>query len=84
MSNPDEPIHPVWRRWWKPAVVTGAGGAAIAVWLDDILVFAEEILGILLLPIMAGIIYVLDILMFRSRMPRREEMEQPHAKRAKK
>ncbi len=74
-QNPAGP-HPAWRKLWKPAVVTGASGTAIVVWLDEIVMYAEEILGLILLPIMAGAIFLLDILMFRSRMPRQEDLEQ--------
>ncbi len=73
-----------WRRWWKPVAVAGAGGAAVAVWIDEILMFAEEIIGLILLPIMAGCIYLLDILMFRSRMPRQEDLRNPDNKEARK
>jgi len=63
------------RRLWKPAALTGAGGTAVSVWLEDILLFGEEILALIFLPVIAGAIYLLDILIFRSRMPRREDME---------
>ncbi|MCX6068514.1 MAG: hypothetical protein NT121_22660 [Chloroflexi bacterium] len=62
------------RRLWKPVAVTGAGGTAIAYWLEDIAMFGEEILALIFLPILAGTIYLLDILIFKSRMPRREDM----------
>ncbi len=77
MSNPAKPLaaRPAWRRMWKPAAMAGAGGTVIAVWLDEILLYADEIIGLVLLPIMAGVIYLLDILMFRSRMPRQEPPE---------
>jgi hypothetical protein len=55
--------------------VTGAGGTAVAVWLEEILLFGQEILALISLPVIAGAIYLLDILIFRSRMPRREDME---------
>ncbi len=80
-----KPIKPVpkpafWRRWWQPAVVAGAGGGAAAVWFDEIWVYAEEILGLILLPILASVIFLLNILMFRSRMPREEDLEWPRGK----
>ena len=77
MSNSVKPARgrPVWRRVWKPAVAVGAGGTAIAVWLDEFVTFAEEIIGLILLPILAGAIYLLDILMFRSRMPRQNDLD---------
>jgi hypothetical protein len=84
MSNPAKPApgRPAWRRVWKPAVVAGAGGTAIAVWLDEVLMFAEEIIGLILLPILAGAIYLLDILMFRSRMPRQDDLDDHNDKGA--
>jgi hypothetical protein len=76
MSN-----HParssIFQRLWKPTVVTGAGGTAIAIWFDEIVMFAEEILALIFLPILAGVIYLLDILIFKSRLPRREDLANP-------
>jgi hypothetical protein len=68
------PRFPILRRLWKPVAVTGAGSTAIAYWLEEIAMFGEEILALIFLPIMAGVIYLLDILIFKSRMPRREDM----------
>ncbi len=65
------------RRLWKPAAVAGAGGTALAVWFDEILLFGEEILGLIFLPMIAGAIYLLDILIFKSRMPKREDLTHP-------
>ena len=62
------------RRFWKPLAVTGAGGTAAAVWFEEILLFGQEILGVIFLPIIAGVIYLLDIFIFRSRMPKREDL----------
>ena len=80
MSNHSTHSHrfPIFRRRWKRAVVTGAGGTVVAIWLDEIVMFGEEILALIFLPIMAGVIYLLDIFMFKSRMPRREDMENPN------
>lgn len=71
---------PIFRRLWKPAAVTGAGGTAIAIWFEEILLFGQEILALIFLPIIAGVIYVLDIFIFRSRMPRREDMNDINSK----
>lgn len=65
------------RRLWKPVAVTGAGCTAVAVWFDEILLFWQEILALIFLPIMAGVIYLLDILIFRSRMPKRDDLINP-------
>ena len=77
MSNhlPNSPRFSIFRRFWKPAVVTGAGGATLAIWHDEIVMFGEEILAVIFLPILAGVIYLLNILIFNSRMPRREDLE---------
>ena len=66
---------PIFRRLWKPVVVTGAGSAAVAVWWDEIVMFGEEILALILLPIMAGTLYLLDIFIFKSHLPRREDFQ---------
>jgi hypothetical protein len=63
------------RRIWKPVAVTGAGGTAVAVWFEEIALFAQEILTLVFLPIMAGAIYLLDHLFFKSRIPKREDLE---------
>ena len=62
-------------RYWKPATITGAGGTAVVVWFDELLMFGEEILGLIVLPLLAGIIYLFDSLVFKSRVPRREDMK---------
>jgi hypothetical protein len=71
------------RRLWKPVAVTGAGGTAVAVWLEEIMAFAQDILALIFLPIMAGLIYLLDILIFKSRTPKREDISMPKERGAK-
>ena len=66
---------PVFRRFWKPVAVTGAGGTAAVIWFEEIILFGAEILALIFLPIMAGVIYLLNIFIFKSRMPRREDKE---------
>jgi hypothetical protein len=94
MSTPSthQPRFPFFRRLsrktyaglWKPAAVTGAGGTVIAIWFEEFMLFAEEILALIFLPILAGVIYLLDIFIFKSRMPKREDLENPIDKGAKK
>jgi len=62
------------QRFWKPAAVTGAGGTALAVWFEELMLFTQEILALIFLPILAGLIYLLDIFMFKSRLPKREDL----------
>jgi hypothetical protein len=78
------PRFPVFRRLWKPVVATGACGTTIAIWLDEVVTFGEEILALIFLPIMAGVIYLLDILIFKSRTPQREDLEKTNTRGAKK
>ena len=66
---------PLFRRLWKPAAATGAGGTAVAVWFEEILLFGQEILALLFLPLLAGAVYLLDVFIFRSRMPKREDLK---------
>ena len=71
----NSPHRPFFRRLWKPAAVTGAGSTAVAVWFEEILVFGQEILALIFLPLLAGVIYLLDIFLFNSRMPKREDLK---------
>ena len=68
----------IFRRLWKPAAVTGAGGTAVVFWFEEIILYAEEILALILIPIMAGVIYLLNIYIFKSRMPKREDLTNPN------
>jgi hypothetical protein len=78
------PRFPVFRRLWKPAIVTGAGGTTLAILFDEFLMFGEEILALIFLPITAGLIYMFNIFVFNSRMPRREDLENSDGRGAKK
>ena len=69
------------RRYWKPAAITGAGGTAVVVWFDEILLFSEEILALLFLPFLAGGLYLFDTFVFKSRLPRREDIDNLNSKK---
>jgi hypothetical protein len=73
MSSNTKP--PIFQRFWKPAVATGAGGSAVAVWFEEILIYGEEILGLVFLSIAGGLICLFNIFVFKSRMPRRKDLE---------
>jgi hypothetical protein len=49
-----------------------------------LIAFGIEILALIFLPILAGVIYLLDLFIFKSRMPRREDLDTPINKGAKK
>ena len=61
----------VLRRLWKPSLAAGAGGTATLVWWEEILLYSAEILALVTIPILAGAIYLYDILAFKARLPRR-------------
>ena len=54
------------RRLWKPAIATGTGGTALVIWFEEIISFATEFIGVIFLPILAGIIYLFNIFLFKS------------------
>lgn len=74
MSKPLNSRIPVVRRLWKPVAATGAGGTAVVLWFEEMMLFAQDILALIFLPILAGIIYLLNIFAFKSRMPQREDL----------
>ncbi len=77
MSKSPNSRFPVVRRFWKPLAATGAGGTAVVLWFEEMMLFAQDILALIFLPILAGIIYLFNIFAFKSRMPRREDLTTP-------
>ena len=63
------------RKLWKPAVATGAGGSTLVIWFEEIMAFAVEIIGVILLAILGGLICLFDHFVFKSRIPRREDLQ---------
>jgi len=66
---------PRFRRLVKPALATGTGGTTLVVWFEEIMAFAAEILGVILVAILGGLICLFDQFIFKSRMPRREDLQ---------
>lgn len=64
----------IFRRFWKPAAITGAGGTAGAIWYEEMLLYAEEVLALVFLPILAGVIFLYNTIVFKSRLPRRDDL----------
>ena len=77
MSNQQHSVShfPLVRKFWKPAVATGAGGTTLIIWFEEIMAFAVEIIGVIVLTILGGLICLLDNFVFKSRMPRREDLQ---------
>lgn len=81
--NSSSGSHPRrWQRWIPPATAAGAGGTALVIWFEETIAFATEFIGVIFLPILAGIIYLFNHLVFRSAMPRRTNMQNTKNKRA--
>jgi hypothetical protein len=59
------------RRWIGPAAAAGAGGTALVVWLEELMILVAELIGVILLPILAGIIFLFNHLVFKTAMPRK-------------
>ncbi len=77
MSNQPHPVSrfPRLRKFWKPAVATGAGGTTIVIWFEEIIAFATDFIGVILLTILGGLICLFDNFIFKSRIPRREDLQ---------
>ncbi len=58
--------HYFLRRFWKPVAVTGAGGTAVAIWFEEFLGFASDLIGLLLLPILTAILYIFNHFLFKT------------------
>jgi hypothetical protein len=82
LMSKHSPRIPIFRRLWKPAVATSAGGTATVIWLDEILRYGEEILALVFLPLMAAGIYLFDNFIFKSRTPRAEDTKNTNEKRS--
>jgi hypothetical protein len=63
------------RNYWKPAVATGAGGTTLIIWFEEIIAFAADFIGVILLAVLGGLICLFDNFIFKSRTPRREDLQ---------
>jgi hypothetical protein len=82
--SPRSRRFPLFRRLWKPAAIISAGGTILALRFDEILEHGQEILALVFLIVIAGSIHLLDIFIFKSCMPCREDMKTINDKGANK
>ena len=68
------------RKYWKPALVTGAGGTSVILWFEEILLSFEElivlgldVLALLALLLVTGPILLFNHFVFKSAMPKLED-----------
>ena len=85
MSNQQHSVShfPLVRKFWKPAVATGAGGTTLAIWFEEVIAFATDFIGVILLTVLGGLICLFDNLIIKSRIPHQEDLRDT-AKGAKK
>jgi hypothetical protein len=86
MSDQPHPVSrfPGLRKFWKPAVVTGAGGTTLIIWFEEIIALMADFIGVILLTVLGGLICLFDNLVFKSRIPRREDLQDTTNKGVKK
>jgi hypothetical protein len=77
MSNQQHSVSrfPSARKFWKPAVATGAGGTTLIIWFEEIIALATDFIGVILLTVLGGLICLFDNFIFKSRIPRREDLQ---------
>lgn len=63
------------RKYWKPALATGAGGASVILWFEEIILIGLDLLVLLGLIVLAGPIYLFNHFLFKSATPRPEDKQ---------
>ncbi|NOH03737.1 MAG: hypothetical protein HND47_18125 [Chloroflexi bacterium] len=61
------------RKYWKPALATGAGGTSLILWFEEIILLGLDLLAVFALLLLAGPIYLFNHFVFKSAMPRIED-----------
>jgi hypothetical protein len=72
-SSGSHPRH--WRRWASPMATFGAVGTTLVIWFEEVVAFATEFIGVILLPILVGIIYLFNVYVFKSAMPKADDIK---------
>jgi len=61
------------RKYWKPALATGAGGTSIIIWFEEIIILGLDILALIALLLLAVPIYLFNHFVFKSATPKIED-----------
>jgi hypothetical protein len=64
-----------WQRWIPPAAVASAGGTSLVIWFEEVAAIITELIGVILLPILAGVIYLFNHLIFKSATPKANDIK---------
>jgi hypothetical protein len=85
MSNHTHPVSrfPWFRRFWKPAAVTGVGGTTLVLWFEEIMAVTADFIGVILIAILGGLICLFDNIIFKSRTPCPKDLQDTSNKGAK-
>ena len=77
MSNHPHPVSrfPHFRKLWKPAVASGAGGTTLALWFEEIVAIAADFIGVIVISLMAALIYLYKTYVFKSAMPGSDDLK---------
>ena len=77
MSNHPHPVSRFsrLRKLWKPALAGGAGGASLIIWFEEIIALAVEFISVIVLTLMAGLIHLYNIFVFKSAMPGSDDLK---------
>jgi hypothetical protein len=65
----------VLRKYWKPALVTGAGSTTLFLWFEEIILIGLDILVLFGLVLLAGPIFLFNHFLFKSATPRPEDKQ---------
>jgi len=72
-THPSVPNSPRRRRSWKPVAAITAGGVALVTWFGEIIATAAELIGVIFMFIVAGVIYLFNVYVFKSAAPKADD-----------
>ena len=65
----------LWKRWIPLTTTLGVGGTSLAIWFEEISTFLAEFIGVIVLSVLAGVIYLFDIYIFKSVNPTADDIK---------
>lgn len=64
------------RKYWKPALATGAGGTSLILWFEEIILIGLDILAILAVLLVTAPILIFNYFVFKSAIPTLKDKSQ--------
>jgi hypothetical protein len=61
------------QRWLPPATAAGAGGTALVIWFEELIVLAAEFIGVIFLLVLSVPIFLFNHLVIKSAMTRPDD-----------